>query len=126
MQACLYCRGPCDADAFASPVWSCAWCRCNAHVSCYRHLHPAAAAAPEGAKEKSAAEDGAGAPAAGRQGQPNGLAAEEAGALGQGNEVEGLRRWGDAAYTASDDSASLPVLQRRAHDCCCAPAGGSA
>lgn len=40
VQVCVYCRQPCDADVFGpQAVWTCAWCRANAHVSCYQSFH---------------------------------------------------------------------------------------
>ncbi|CAL8462241.1 g1772 [Coccomyxa elongata] len=40
VQVCVYCHQPCDADVFGTQaVWTCAWCRANAHVSCYQTYH---------------------------------------------------------------------------------------
>lgn len=40
VQLCVYCHQPCDADVFGpQAVWTCAWCRANAHVSCYQTYH---------------------------------------------------------------------------------------
>ena len=104
VRSCVYCRGPCNADAFAAPVWSCAWCRCHAHVACYQHLHPtegspapeeaaAAGAAPDQAPTMAGRDEGlAAASAVGRHGQPNGLPAAEAGPSGREVQAPDLRR----------------------------------